>query len=781
MAGAPVLLGYRVVRPDGAVQNGDWVEFLTYWTGADTVWADFSGLDAVAGTAAGVYIGDSSIVVGDSIHTWPCYWTAHPVDPSNPRSDGAGIPVAVTAVSAAGDTTSTALIEFCLSNDPPGHELTTIYAPAERITMQGDTPVLRVRNGELIHLETTWNYSVPNLVLTADFSAADDSFSTARVSYVPVAQPMEGVQTHGIYYELDERAQTEDSVQAPVRITAHDGGCGRSEYTLLLELDNLEPAARPVFDATASSVADPLLPIRGTVAPGTEEIDVRIVVNGTDEYDAHTWFSATGTPTWIFEATLTLQGGPNHIVAYARDLVGNLSAASEPLLVDLRYAPAFKRWQILRPVVLDPDTTASVTVINGDVVQVRSYWDSRGEYDVSADFSAIDELFQAAPPTTRCENITVQVGDTTETWACYQFEYQISPDNPRRDGTRLIAPVTAYDPATGYSTTTQSLLFCLSNAPPLHLWTEPDGDAVVRRVRDGDTLIVVRNGATVRLVSSWLTRSRPLSARLDFSAIDRHYASTRLRGGLIDTLTSDSVGTYWFTYSFHEDACCDEGVAPYPFPVEIRMTDAGCGTGAHVISFEMDNEGPSAAPWLNPAPPAIAVQANLPVSGIAPDDPHDVLLRVFHEEADSTDQVVVTADALGAFTGSVPLLPGRNELTAYGRDEVGNPSPASMVHPIWLAAEGERMDIPAVFRPGDMITLENSAVWSEVELAIYNLEGDLIRTWMREGEVAFVQIPWDGRNGRGETVHSGPYLVRIRTRGVSGDAAEEVKPIVFER
>mgnify|MGYP000491205894 CR=1 FL=1 len=42
--GEPVLMGYRIVRPSGAAANGDWVEFFTWWTGADTVWADFRRL-----------------------------------------------------------------------------------------------------------------------------------------------------------------------------------------------------------------------------------------------------------------------------------------------------------------------------------------------------------------------------------------------------------------------------------------------------------------------------------------------------------------------------------------------------------------------------------------------------------------------------------------------------------------------------------------------------------------------------------------------------------------
>ena len=773
--GEPVLLGYRVVRPDGPARDGDWVEFFTFWAGADTVWVDLRALDALAAPRLGaVYVGDSSIVAGDTLHTWPCYWSAQRISPDNPLPDAAGLPAVVSAVSAAGDTTTTDLVAFCLSNDPPRHLGTVIDAPANRLFSDGERTVLRARNGELIHVETTWHYSVPSLFVTGDFSAADDSFAAERVIYEPVAQPADSVQTHGIYYRLDDQAQGEDSLRVPVRVIGRDGGCGEGAYTFLIDLDNRGPAGRPVFDDLPATALEPTLIVTGTAPRGSE--DVRIVLNQAREYLAS--IEIYGDTLWRFRDTLELQGGANHIVAYGRDLVGNLSEPSLAATIDLLHAPEFKTWQLLSPVVLDPDTTVSATVRDGDVVVLRSYWDSRAEYNLFADFSAIDANF--APEAvlySRCEDREAQVGGETETWACYQIEYRISPDNPLDDAANQVVPVTAFDPSTGFSRTTTSLRLCLSNAPPVHLRTYPV-DNVHYSVRDGDSLIVARNGSTIRLHTEWIVGNRR-SLSADFSLLDQHTSPQRLLYGLVDSLSVDSLSTFWVRYRVHEEACCGEGQVAYPVPVTIRVFDSGCGVGAATVFFEMDNEGPAAAPWIDPPLPAAVSTPEVAVRGIAP-QAADVLVRVSHVDADSLTDVVLAADSLGQFDGSAPLLPGLNRLVAYGRDVLGNLSPASAASDVRRASDRTSIEIPQVFRPGDRFVLQNPEGWTSVQVAVYNLEGDLVREWRKDGEVLFFEIPWDGRNGRDEVIHSGPYLVRVRLSGGPG-SREEVKAFVFKR
>jgi hypothetical protein len=59
-----------------------------------------------------------------------------------------------------------------------------------------------------------------------------------------------------------------------------------------------------------------------------------------------------------------------------------------------------------------------------------------------------------------------------------------------------------------------------------------------------------------------------------------------------------------------------------------------------------------------------------------------------------------------------------------------------------------------------------------VKVSIYTLFGDLVReiavdAGARGGIVGLNEIPWDGRNGKGELVRPGVYVARIDGPGVS--------------
>ena len=50
-----------------------------------------------------------------------------------------------------------------------------------------------------------------------------------------------------------------------------------------------------------------------------------------------------------------------------------------------------------------------------------------------------------------------------------------------------------------------------------------------------------------------------------------------------------------------------------------------------------------------------------------------------------------------------------------------------------------------------------------VELAIFNVRGQLVKTLVREEQVANIyRVTWDGRNNRGNTIASGVYFYRLR-------------------
>ncbi|MCK4413662.1 MAG: hypothetical protein KAY32_08965 [Candidatus Eisenbacteria sp.] len=778
----PTIKGYRILTPGATVQDTAHIEFLAYWARAESVSADFSRLDLGAtAPIRGEYIGDSSLVEHDSLTLWPCFWFTYDLSAGNPLQDGANIAVPMTAVSSYGDTTISDVLRFCLSNDPPRHRGTTIIADPTRILVEEGDSILRVRNGDLIHLETTWHYAISPFTLEADFSAADDSFDAGGVFDYFLEQVDDSVQKRAIYYELDEQAQYEDSTRLPVQLVATDGGCGRTSYTLLLEFDNAGPDGSPVFDELPAETGDPEVIVSGSAPVGS--VDLLLVQDLTTQH-VLPLYDDEGTPA--FRDTLTLQPGRNQLVAYGRDLLGNRSDPSTTQIINLLYAPEFKSWRVIQPDTFAADTTVEVPVQNETTVVVYSYWDDREDYDVWANFSEVDSLFNGAEVLySRCPNEEVAVGDTTETWACHRIEYCISGDNPYEDAGGLVVPVTAYDPTTGYSTTTNSLLFCLTNHPPIHVATYPVGDSTRYVAHDGDTLFTVRNGGTIVLYTTWRSTNRPLGLTLDLSQLDGRYAWNSLVGrGYVDSLSGPDSVTYWFQYKFRDDACCDEGIDPYDLYAHVTVTDHdGCGTGTVSLRLAMDNEGPAQAPSLVPEPPSEVAGDTLAVSGYAsPDDAVDVLLTVEHEGADSTSSYPgLTIAPSGAFSGGVRLLPGVNRLVAYARDVVGNRSPASTEFAIYYVTEAVEITIPKPFYPGDAFELTDAAGWSAVEIEIYNLEGDRIRSFRCEGSVLHFVAQWDGHNGRGTRVRPGPYLVRIRTTRPSGSTQEEIRAFVFQR
>ena len=88
--------------------------------------------------------------------------------------------------------------------------------------------------------------------------------------------------------------------------------------------------------------------------------------------------------------------------------------------------------------------------------------------------------------------------------------------------------------------------------------------------------------------------------------------------------------------------------------------------------------------------------------------------------------------------------------------------------------------MPKPFYAGDAFDLADADGWSVVDLEIYNLEGDRVRSFRSEGNVLHFSAQWDGRNGDGVKVKAGPYLVRIRTTRHSGATQEEIRAFVFQ-
>ncbi len=779
----PVAKGYSLVKPGAAATNGHLVEFYAFWDSAHyAVSADLSGLDDTAHEPVpGTYVSDTTVVLTpETSEVWAQYWFSYRVSPENGRADAARIPVPVTAINGtSNDTTVMDAIEFCLSNHPPVHVRTEVIGDAERFIVRGNDTLYVARNGEALHIETAWRFGTRPFMVTADFSAVDDSFATRTVDYWLAGSSGSDTETHAILYTLDEQAKPGSAYPLPVHISAADGACGRDSVTVLIELDNEGPEGAARLDSLPAENSTPEILVSGTVPAGSA--DGLVVLNHSTEY---AFDAVPAGDSLIFAGTVSLAPGTNHLVAYGRDWLGNRSDPSAEQYVALQSVPLLKRIDLFSP---EPDTIwadsaetyTEQVVRNGESIHFHTYWDDRQSYDLSADFSALDSeagIVWGVP----IENQEVTVGDTTETWYGYRFEHTVSPLNEIADDDGHAVPVTAYDPTTGYSTTSELLRFCLSNRPPEHLWTKILGDSSHYVVRDESLLYLVRNGSKLTVQTSWFTLSRPLALLPDLSAADQFFDPQRVDSWIVDSLNADSIATYGFSWTFSQQAWDPESEeTPYPLPVYVRVKDRGCGWGQSTLLLEMDNEGPEESPWFDPQPPDQVAEAELEVSGSAQGDAHDLVLVVTYPGGDSS-MVVATLGEQRTFRETVSLEVGVNQLVAYGRDLLGNRSSPSTRYDIARIA-GTSLDIPKPFYAGDAFSLQSKAGFARVEAEIYNLEGDRIHTWDVTGDPVrlLVELTWDGRNRNGERVRRGPYLFRARTTGADGRTGEEVKAFVY--
>lgn len=777
----PICKGYRILQPGTIVRNGQVLEFYSIWDSADyEVRADLSAVDATATQPIpGTYVGDESVVEGDSLHAWPAYRFERTISSDNPLGDASGLVVPITARNlASGDSATSEALQFCLSNGPPPEHLqSTIAGDARRFVERNGETLFLVRNGDSIRVETSWTYGVGPFGITADFSALDDSASVRRVYYGGISE--EGRADYWFWYELSDNAHAGSEYPLPLLIVGFDGGCGRDSVTLGFEMDNQGPIEEPTLQPLPAVVTDDQLIVSGLVYDQDAE-DVLLLVNGAGFHvaEVHTAYDSL-----FFADTLSLSAGTNTIVAYARDLVGNRSPASTGASVELQDVPLFKRFTVVEPETVACHSDSVLAVANGDLIHFYAFWDDRAEYTVTANFADLDSQGSEAHPATRRPDLdrVVAVGDSSETWTCYEFADTISTGNLLDDGDEIAVPVTALDHITQNSATSKTLLFCLRNHPPEHLWTQLLGDSARFVERNGQTLFLVRNCGTINIQTSWRSNYRSqFDVAADLSSADEDFLEHLVRYSVIDSLTSDSVGTYGISYTFSLQACCGEGIDHYPILVPIRVRDANCGCGSYTISLEMDNQGPDSSAYFVPLPLGSVGESSMTVSGFAP-GAHDVLLLVTHQEADSTTQLVALPSAEGAFAASVPLLSGSNLLQAFARDVVGNRAPGSTEHQIYLVDQ-TALEIPKPFRTGDEFILVNPAGWNALEVEIYNLEGD--RVWSRsyaDGPFYSRNVQWDGRNAAGQTVRQGPYLLRVAMTATTGNKRTEVRAFVYQR
>lgn len=791
-ADTPLAKGYRVVQPGSSLQDGDFIEFYFYWDSPShgspySVTADLSALDAAAiDPVYGVYVGDTAIVVGEeTTDTWAGFrftWTLS--DPGSIPDDGE-IVVPVTAVDTVSSTSATdEALRFCLSNHPPEHVETEFIGDPSRFVEHDGVTYYVVRNGDRLEMESTWRYATGALSVTADFTGADNTFDSADLFAWPVDGVGDTLVTWRLEYLLSEDGFTGSDYPVPLRIYAGDGGCGRDSVIVTIEVDNDGPEGSPVFESEIpEDTEEAEIILYGTAPEGSSEL--LLMRNSTSEH-VFRLFGVEGALQ--FYDTLALGVGANHIVAYGRDVAGNLSAPSAEYVIRRAGAPEFKRavvnWP--NPDEVTADSTASqpeFLVRNGDFIQFYCYWDSHANYEVFADFTQIDSQAPGVVWGVPCESIdSVMVEGEYETWFCYGFEYTISDGNLLTDDNDIPIPITAINPSTGDSTTTRNLRFCLSNQPPEHLWTRIVSPGEFN-VRNGDTLYLVSNGGNLVIQSCWLTTSN-LWISADLSDVDVSYETNRLTKSKIDSLSTDSTRVYQLAYNFGVNACCEAGQDPYPLVGRVFVKDNGCGRDTTPpLYFEMDNEGPEGGPQLTGPTPHQTAEAQLTVSGTVPEGATGVTASILTETLE--DPVIVSAEADQDlnFTLVLPLEEGQNVVTMVATDALGNPSTETLELVIFRVAT-LLINLPKPFAPGDEIILAGPEGWESIDLQIYNLEGSQIRSWSYQGNPILYHVnqTWDGRNADGIDVRRGAYLLRIRTvSAASRSEKEEVRAFVFKR
>jgi hypothetical protein len=69
---------------------------------------------------------------------------------------------------------------------------------------------------------------------------------------------------------------------------------------------------------------------------------------------------------------------------------------------------------------------------------------------------------------------------------------------------------------------------------------------------------------------------------------------------------------------------------------------------------------------------------------------------------------------------------------------------------------------PNPFNAGTVIpfALKNASEWT---LSVYNVMGQVVRTFAGRNEAGHVALPWDGRDQSGTSVASGVYFYRLQT------------------
>jgi len=209
--------------------------------------------------------------------------------------------------------------------------------------------------------------------------------------------------------------------------------------------------------------------------------------------------------------------------------------------------------------------------------------------------------------------------------------------------------------------------------------------------------------------------------------------------------------------------------------IQLRVKDAVGFTTGHIArqSWEVT--------WLvtAPMPPTLDPfsgewhSARYTVAGDVPSDADiDGVIRVYRNgtQVDSVFTVFINR-----FESTVPLVAGENIITATHRDGASNESVHSNAVRVVLD-QSTGLFMPVPFRSGNDFSVNLSSPANSVELNIYDMTGDLVVALGSTTPAVRFAIPWNVRNGNGETVKKGP-LVIVATVNFADGRVEQVRKL----
>ncbi|MBN1163578.1 MAG: hypothetical protein JXB45_03290, partial [Candidatus Krumholzibacteriota bacterium] len=170
-------------------------------------------------------------------------------------------------------------------------------------------------------------------------------------------------------------------------------------------------------------------------------------------------------------------------------------------------------------------------------------------------------------------------------------------------------------------------------------------------------------------------------------------------------------------------------------------------------SFSLDRTAPP-PPVIAP-PPARVIEQILDLSlSFNTQDTDSIIIYRLHEGV--TDSTINTR----YIDPTVSLNLGRNDIWTKARDRAGNTSEKSnTVSVVFDLSTG--LSYPEVFRaPGtfQIITVETAR---QVDIELYDLRGERARKITAWGPSTKFEIGWDLKNGAGQYLRNGPYLLVI--------------------